>query len=132
MTLPVRREFDDLYQLMRSALGGSTAAWLPSADVSETDDAYVIEVDLPGAKPEDVNIELTGNDLVISGEIKETARKGLFRRRTRRVGRFEFRATLPGELDPDGIEAGLDGGVLTVRVPKAERAKPRKIKISHR
>lgn len=148
MTLPVRRsvgqaerwnplrEFDDLYQqvdrLAQSALG--TAAddrpWLPAGDVSETDDAYMVEIDLPGVRREDVDIELYGNELVITGELKERARKGLLRRRTRRVGEFEYRVTLPGDIRVDGIEASLNRGVLTVRVPKMDVAKPNKIKIT--
>jgi HSP20 family protein len=81
------RKFEDLYQqvdrLVQSALGSSAGAgpWLPAADVSETDDAYVVEIELPGVKRDDVDVELNGNELVVTGELKEQERKGLLRRR---------------------------------------------------
>lgn len=147
MTLPARRsvgqadrwnplhDFEDLYQqvdrLAQSALGTASDGrpWLPAGDVSETDDAYVVEIELPGVRREDVDIELYGSELVITGELKERERKGLLRRRTRRVGEFEYRVTLPSDIRVDGVEASLDSGVLTVRVPKMAAAKPNKIKI---
>jgi HSP20 family protein len=104
-------------------------SWSPMVDIEERDDAYVIEAELPGVKRQDVNIELVGNELAITGEIKERERKGAVRRRTRRTGRFEYRVTLPNQVDAEKIEAGLDQGVLTVRVPKSEREQRRKIEI---
>jgi HSP20 family protein len=108
------------------------AGWVPAVDVEEQDDAYVVEAEVPGIKREDVNIELVGNELAITGEMKEKERKGVLRRRTRRVGRFEFRVTLPNQVDPEKIDAKLADGVLTVRVPKAERAQRRQIEIKGR
>jgi HSP20 family protein len=102
-------------------------AFSPPVDIEETDDAYVIEADLPGVKREDVDIELEGNELQVSGEIKQ--REGKFRRRTRRVGRFELRVALPDGVDGGAVDAKLDRGVLTVRVPKAEKAQRRKIDV---
>jgi HSP20 family protein len=90
----------------------------------------MVEIELPGVRREDADIELYGNELVITGELKERERKGLLRRRTRRVGEFEYRVTLPGDIRADGIEASLNSGVLTVRVPKMDAAKPNKIKIT--
>lgn len=131
------REFEDLYtqmgRLMGTAFGSPTGAatgWVPLADVSETDDAYLVEVDLPGVKSKDINIEVTRNELVITGELKQTERKGLLRRKQRRVGEFEFRIALPREVDADQIEANLADGVLTVRIPKHETAKPRRVEIT--
>src|ERR1700761_4179849 len=138
MTLPLQRragqaesrrplrEFENLYsemdRLAQSVFGGLTGegAWLPAADIVETDSAYVIEVELPGVRREDVDVNLNGNELVVTGEVKERKREGLFRRRTRRVGEFELRVTLPGYLRDGDIEASLAHGVLTVYVPKAE------------
>jgi len=100
------------------------------ADIVETDSAYVIEVELPGVRREDVDVNLNGNELVVTGEVKERKREGLFRRRTRRVGEFEFRVTLPGYLQEDDIEASLAYGVLKVYVPKAESTKSSKITVS--
>ena len=105
------------------------AAWSPPVDIEEHDDAYVVEAELPGVDRKDVNIELVGNELTITGEIKERERKGVLRRRTRKVGRFDFRVALPEQVDPDGIEAKLDEGVLTVRIPKAQQAQRRQVEI---
>jgi HSP20 family protein len=120
--------------LLDQTLGGEIASLLtevrtftPPVDIEETDDAYVIEADLPGVKRDDVSIELEGNELQVSGEIKQ--REGKFRRRTRRVGRFELRVVLPEGVDGSGVDAKLDHGVLTVRVPKAEKAQRRKIDV---
>jgi HSP20 family protein len=103
--------------------------WSPLVDIEEADDAYVVEADLPGVKRQDVNIELVGNELMVTGEIKERERKGALRRQTRRVGRFDYRVVLPDHVDDDKVEANLTDGVLTVRVPKAERAQRRKIEV---
>jgi HSP20 family protein len=105
------------------------AGWSPLVDIEEQDDAYVVEAELPGVKRENVNIELAGNELTITGEIKERERKGAVRRKTRRTGRFEYRVMLPDHVDAGKVEANLDQGVLTVRIPKAERAQRRKIEI---
>jgi HSP20 family protein len=104
-------------------------AWTPAVDIEEQDDAYVIEAELPGVKRQDVNIELIGNELLVTGEIKERERKGAIRRRIRRVGRFEYSVRLPEQVDSDSVDAKLDEGVLTVRVPKAQQAKRRKIEV---
>jgi HSP20 family protein len=125
---------DRVRSLLDQTLGGEIASLLtevrtftPPVDIEETDDAYVIEADLPGVRREDVDIELEGNELQVSGEIKQ--REGKFRRRTRRVGRFELHVVLPDGIDGDNVEAKLDHGVLSVRVPKAERAQRRKIDV---
>lgn len=110
--------------------GQWAAGWSTPVDIEETDDAYVVEVDLPGARPEDVSVELTGSDLHVSGEVKEKERGGVLRRQTRRVGRFDYRVTLPGEVNPDGVEASLKEGVLTVRLAKAASSQARRIQIT--
>lgn len=135
-------ELDEMTERMRrmldETLGGSgfglrpfggTMAWSPLVDLEETDDAYVVEADLPGVKRGDVDVELVGDELTITGEIKERERKGILRRQTRRTGRFDYRVTLPDSVDAEKIDASLNEGVLTVRVPKSERAQRRKIEI---
>jgi HSP20 family protein len=111
------------------ALLSEAAAWTPFVDIEEEDDAYVIEAELPGVKRDDINIELVGNELSVTGEIKERERQGVVRRRTRRVGRFDYRVALPNQVDPKKIEAKLSEGVLTVRVPKSERAQRQRIEV---
>jgi HSP20 family protein len=134
-------ELDQLAEGMRrmleQAFGGAewssvlseARTWAPPVDIEETDEGYVIEAELPGVTREDVNIELVGNELAITGEIKERERKGVLRRHTRRTGRFVSRVTLPDQVDSDSVEANLKDGVLSVRVPKAERAQRRKIEV---
>lgn len=101
----------------------------PLADVEETDDAFVVEIELAGIKKGDVDIELSGRRLVVSGERKERERAGILRKRTRTVGHFRYEVVLPTELDEDGASAGLDEGILTVRVPKAASDRPRRITV---
>jgi HSP20 family protein len=118
-------------RLLDDSLGGliEADAWAPPVDIEETDDAYIVEAELPGVKRGDVNIEFAGNELSITGDIKEKERVGILRRKTRRVGRFEFRVVLPDHVDGDNIDANLTDGVLRVRVPKAQRAQRRKIEV---
>jgi HSP20 family protein len=120
----IEETFGALPQVVQEA-----AAWMPAVDIRETEDAYVLEAELPGARPEDTNVEIIGNELSITGEIKDAEDEGTVRRRGRRRGRFEFRVTLPNEVDGDNISADFDRGVLTVRVPKMERAQHRRIEI---
>jgi HSP20 family protein len=112
-----------------SPLLSEASGWSPLVDIEEQDDAYVLEAEVPGVKREDVDIEVVGNELMITGEIKERERKGAVRRRTRRTGRFAYRVRLPDQVDASKIEANLDQGVLTVRVPKAEKAKRQKVEV---
>ena len=129
-------EFDQLLSemsgLMESTVGGAATAvaWTPLADVTESDDAFRVEIELPGVKSKDIDIEANGQELVVTGEIKEKERKGVLRRSTRRVGAFEYRLRLPGEVDTEKINAQMSDGVLTITVPKAEVAKPRRVEIS--
>lgn len=131
------REFENLYtQLGRwmDSVAGRGAdgvrSWSPLADVTETDDAYLVEVDPPGVKRDDITVDLVGAELMISGELKEKERRGLFRSRTRRTGEFSYRVPLPQGVNADRIDASLDEGVLTVRLPKSERARRRPIAVN--
>lgn len=126
----MRRILDQTFDFSPPGLLEDPAGWAPPVDIEEQENAYVVEAELPGVKREDVNIELVGKELTITGEIKEREREGVLRRRTRRVGRFEYRVILPEEVDADGIEANLSNGVLTVRVPKSERAQRRRIEVT--
>ncbi|MCU1603662.1 MAG: heat shock protein Hsp20 [Modestobacter sp.] len=127
------RELDQLYDRMNhlwdAGASQETKAWVPLGDVEETDDAYTLDVELPGVEQDDVVIEVNGREVTVSGEITEKERSGIMRRRTRRVGEFQYAVTLPGDIDADNVSARLDNGVLTVTVPKSQRAKPRRIAI---
>jgi HSP20 family protein len=130
----VRRQMDRIFEeaVSRGPLSARGDAWSPLVDLEETDDAWVIEADVPGARRDDITVELHGDELSIHGEIVERERVGILRRRTRRTGQFVYHVRLPGDVDEEGIEADLDGGVLTVRVPKSERARRRRIEIRSR
>ena len=151
MVVNPSREFEDIYdrmgQLMNFAFGLTPAVladmpWVPLADLSETDEAYVIKAELPGVNKDQVNIQLQDRELIINGEVPEPEDgksdgngdgNGDGSRRhhsSRRTGRFELRTYLPGEVNADAITAQLSDGVLTVTVPKSEAAKPRKIEIT--
>ena len=141
------REFEDIYdrmgQLMNFAFGDLARAempWVPLADLSETEDAYVAKVELPGVSKDQIDVQLQDRELVVSGEIPEEEEKqdgqnggqngGRRRHRsTRRTGRFELRAWLPGDVNADAVQGELTDGVLTLTIPKSEAAKPRKIEI---
>jgi HSP20 family protein len=130
------REFSDLQRQMNQLLdsvwstrAAGDGAWSPLVDIEETDDAWTVEADLPGVKKDNIHLDASDSELVITGEISERERKGALRRRTRRTGRFEYRVTLPGDVDTGNIDASLSDGVLTVRIPKPERAKPRQVEI---
>jgi HSP20 family protein len=130
MTERMRRMIDQTFGRFGSpgrAVEG--AGWVPFVDIEEQDDAFVVEAELPGVKLEDVNVELIGNELMITGELKERERKGIIRRRTRRTGQFEYRVGLPEAVDAEAVEAKLHDGVLTVRAPKSQRAQRRTVDV---
>jgi HSP20 family protein len=119
--------YDQLGQLMQTTFGDSAMPAI--VDVEETDDAYIVDLDMPGVRRDDVNVEVVDNTLRITGEVKEKERTGVLRRQTRRVGAFEHVMALPAEVDPENVEATLHDGVLTVRLGKASRAKPRRVEV---
>jgi len=99
--------------------------------VRETDDAFIINASVPGLKPEDLNINVVGDTVTISGEIKEETKEeeANYIYRERRFGSFTRTVTLPTSLNPDKAEAVIENGVLTLTIPKAEAAKPKAIKV---
>jgi HSP20 family protein len=103
----------------------------PKADLAETDAAYELTVDLPGIKPEDVNVEIRDGGLWISGTRKEEKEeKGkTFHRLERSYGEFRRLIPLAGGVDADKVEAEYKDGVLKVTVPKTEAAKPKHITV---
>lgn len=122
------RVLDSIWQPSGAALE-TGLGWVPAVDVEEADDAWIVEAELPGMKEKDIDLELHGTELSISGDIEERKRRGILRRTTRRVGHFDYRVNLPGVSDTEDVQATLDQGVLTVRVPKPEHAKRRRIAI---
>jgi HSP20 family protein len=124
-------EFNQLWnrmgQLFESGGGrGGSDAWIPAVESEETDDAYTIRAELPGMKADDVDIELRGNELRITGEVNQEKPGHALRHRH---GKFAYRATLPTDADGDKADAQLTDGILTVRLPKTTEAQTRKIEI---
>ncbi|MEO6056805.1 MAG: Hsp20/alpha crystallin family protein [Gemmatimonadales bacterium] len=111
--------------------GALTSSWLPACDVFEDQDAVKIVAEIPGVGPEDVKISLENNLLTIRGEKKQQAEEKTERvhRYERSYGAFERTFSLPTTVDPDRIAAAYEQGILTVSIPKAERARPREIPV---
>ncbi|MBK1786297.1 Hsp20/alpha crystallin family protein [Prauserella cavernicola] len=126
------RDFDDVYRRLGLARLEQNRAWAPAADVSETDDAYVVDVEVPGVARDDITVDVSERRLTISGEVTAKEREGRLRHRTRRTGQFRYAVTLPRGVEQDSIAAELADGVLTVRVPKSASATPRRIEISEK
>jgi HSP20 family protein len=101
-------------------------------DVVTGDGEVVVEAILPGIKPEDVDITVEGNALTIAGDTTSASspKAGSVLLKEIRRGRFTRTLTLPDGLEPDKATATFEDGVLTLRIPKAERVKPRQIKIT--
>jgi HSP20 family protein len=109
-----------------------TASWVPATDVSEDANTIQIAMELAGVNPEDVRISLEGNVLTIRGEKRQEDEENNERvhRIERIYGMFERAFVLPNTADPDRIEARYENGVLTVGIPKTERARPREIQVN--
>ncbi len=102
---------------------------LPAADVLESDQAYLVEVELPGVRQDDVRVDVACSRLVVTGRRRTYDRKGLFRHRGRSTGHLRLVVTLPGGLDADAVAASLEDGVLTVLLPKTESDRRRRIPV---
>ncbi len=107
------------------------AGVFPLLNLTEDKDKYYVRAELPGMKSEDLDIQITGKTLSISGErkIAEEDSNAKYHRRERDAGRFSRLISLPGEIDADKVEAAMSDGVLTITISKAEAAKPRQITV---
>ena len=109
----------------------TTTAWAPALDISERKDAYLVTVELPGLKPEDLDITMEDGLLTIQGErhFAHDSSEQQFHRVERRYGAFRRSITLPAHVMAEGIQASFEDGVLQILVPKAEEAKPKRIQV---
>jgi HSP20 family protein len=132
-----RSEFDQLFEnFFRNPLGLAEtsfgeAQWGPTLDVSETDKEVTVHAELPGVKPEDLDISVAGDVLVLAGEKKESIddkREGYYRAE-RRFGSFRRELRLPTEVDADKVTAEYKDGVLTVRLQKSELVRAKRIAV---
>ena len=129
----MNRLFNSVFEPQQGGNGGTQMRrWLPAMDLLETGEHFVLRADLPGLSEEDVRIELEDGTLTISGERKaehESAEQGYYRVE-RAFGSFSRSLALPRGVDPEGVSAQFDRGVLEVRIPKPEERKPRRIEIA--
>jgi HSP20 family protein len=126
----MNRLFNTLFAGPRQANGDRR--WIPAMDLLETENDFVLRADLPGLSEDDLNIELQGTTLTVSGErTSEHDGNGAgYHRLERGWGSFARSLTMPEGIDPDGISARFDRGVLEVHIPKPEQHKPRRIAIA--
>ena len=110
---------------------GERDKYVPSLDVSETKDAYLVHVDLPGVDPADVKVEMHDGKLAISGkrETKTEEKDRNYHRVERSRGSFFRALSVEGEVDVDSIEAKYEHGVLNIKLPKVAKQQPKKIEI---
>ncbi len=122
---------DTLGSLDWQVRDSAAAAWMPPVDVLEEADAIRIIAEVPGVKPEDVKISVENNVLTIQGTKEQVAEERTERvhRYERTYGAFERSFTLPATVDANNIKASYEHGVLTVTLPKVEKAKPRQIPV---
>ncbi len=143
-TLPVSTDSLEPFRIMRNLLrwdpfqdtnllGESGSAFMPSFDVKETTDAYVFTADMPGIHTNDLDVQLAGNRLTISGkrELEEIKENERFYSQERSFGTFSRTFTLPEEVESNKVVADLRDGVFHLMVPKSPEVRPKRISISH-
>jgi len=110
---------------------GVAVGWNPPLDLYDDKEAFLVTLELPGLKKEDIGLSLHDGVLTVSGERKfdSVAAKGGSFRSERPHGKFERSIALPSRVQPEGVNATYKDGILTVRLPKAEEAKPRQIEV---
>ena len=102
----------------------------PSGDLEEREDAYVLEVDMPGIEKKDVTVDVAGRRVAIHGAREEIKREGVLRHSTRMTGSFSYEFALPTSIDETNVSAILKDGILTVTLPKADGARSTHVPIT--
>jgi len=125
----MNRLFDTVARSDEAASGLSM--WTPAVDIAEQDEEYLVRMELPGVRKEDVRITIENNVLTIRGEKKQesTFSEDSYRRIERSYGSFQRSFTLPVAVKSDKVDATTQDGVLMIRVPKAEEARPKQIEV---
>ena len=129
----LRREMDQMQQSGDAGSSMATSDWTPAVDIKETKDAFVIEADIPGVDPKDIEVHMEDGVLSIRGEkhSEKTEEKEGYKRVERTRGSFYRRFSLPDTANADKINAKSKHGVLEITIPKQEKAHPRKISVQH-
>lgn len=130
----LRREMDRMFDRLWRGEAGVPAerAWAPEVDISETEDEVIVRSELPGLAPEEIDVHLAGRTLTLRGEKRqEREEEGeTWRLVERTYGSFSRAVELPAEVEPEEVEATYRHGVLTVRLPKSEQARTKKIEVT--
>lgn len=130
----MRRQMDRIMDnVINRPAAGMHAGVFPAINVTEDSNHFYVRAELPGVQTEDLDIQATGNNLTISGECKlaQEEESAKYHRREREGGCFSRAFSLPKEIDTERVEARLVDGLLTLRLPKAESAKPKRIAIGN-
>jgi HSP20 family protein len=129
--VPMHRLFNTLFDTPTVATA-PVRRFAPATDLIESDTHYILRADLPGLSEDDVNVELDGSVLTVSGERRSASedRRAGYHRVERSYGSFRRSVRLPQGVDADAITASFDKGVLEITVPKPEAAKPHKVQIT--
>ena len=127
----MRRAMDRLIDSRLNEEDGETPEWGLPLDVVEDENGFTIKASLPGIKPENLDITFEKGMLSIRGEVKDETEvtKGRYHMRERRFGTFARTIALPVAVRPEDIQANYQDGVLTLKMPKAEEVKPKRIQV---
>ena len=130
--LSMRRQMDRLFDRALEPSWSEAPLWDLALDVVENKDEFVVKASLPGINPDDLEITYTDNVLTIKGETKEdnNVKDEQYHLRERRYGVFSRSISLPTQVKSDAIAANYDAGVLTLKLPKVEEVKPKRISIN--
>ena len=125
----LEHQLDRIFQ--GSASPSKPAAWAPAVDIHETEEAYVMEADLPGLKKENIDLQILEDRVILRGMRKRPERENIkgYWRYERAEGSFERSFRVQGGVDAEKVEARFENGVLTVTLPKPEASKPRQIEV---
>jgi HSP20 family protein len=129
----LKDEFEQAFSRLSSDWDGKwpLGEFNPACDLSETADAYQVRMDVPGIKPDDVTVQVTGDSVRISGERKEEKEEKdkTFHRVERRSGSFCEILQLPGAINEEKVQAEFHDGVLSITLPKSESTRTRTVKV---
>ena len=127
----MRQQMEQLLDSAAAPQQREAAGVLPLINLTEGKDNYYVRAELPGVKGDELDIQVTANNLAISGGRKIAAEEegARYHRREREAGTFSRMIGLPGEVDTDKVEAKLENGILTIVISKAEIAKPKQITV---
>jgi HSP20 family protein len=128
----LEEQFSQFFRDFPMATGiGAESSWVPAVDLTETDDAYLLEADLPGMKREDIELTVIDDVITLKGERKEEKseeQKG-YRRVERSYGSFQRAFRVLGGVDTEKVDASFEEGVLKVSLPKRPESKPKAIEV---